>query len=69
MARRIDDDETAAVGLEIAPGDVDGDALLALGLEAIEQKTEVDPLAVDRAGMGGLHDGSTLVLGDAGRVP
>ena len=41
--------------LEIAPGDVDGDALLALGLEAVEQQAEIDLLAVDRAIMRGVH--------------
>ena len=48
-AQRIDDDEAAMRGLEIAPGDVDGDALLALGLEAVEQQAEIDFLAVLQA--------------------
>ena len=34
---RIDDDEAAMRGFEIAPGNVNGDALLALGLKAVEQ--------------------------------
>ena len=55
--------------LEIAPGDVDGDALLALGLEAVEQQAEIDLLAVDGAVMRGERDGRALILGDAGRVP
>ena len=46
VARRIDDDEAAIRRLEIAPGDVDGDALLALGLEPVEQQAEIDLLAV-----------------------
>ena len=37
-------------GLEIAPGDVDGDALLALGLKAVEQQAEIDLLAVEQRG-------------------
>ena len=42
MAGQVDDDEAAVGCLEIAPGNVDGDALLALGLKPIEQKTEID---------------------------
>ena len=34
-----------AAGREIAVGDVDGDALLALGLEAVDQQREIDVLA------------------------
>ena len=44
MPRRIGDDEMAARCREITIGDVDGDALLALGLEAIEQQREIDIL-------------------------
>jgi hypothetical protein len=35
VARRVSDDEFAAIGGEEAIGDVDGDALLALGGEAV----------------------------------
>ena len=45
MARRVGDDERALVGGEIAIGDIDRDALLALGLEAVDQQREVDFLA------------------------
>ena len=69
MARGIDDDETALRGLEIAPGDIDGDALLALGLEPVEQQAEIDLLAVDGAIMRGMQHGGRLILGDAGAVP
>ncbi len=69
MPRGIDDDEAAALSLEIAPGDVDGDALLALGNEAVEQETEVDALAVDRAIVGGVQNGGALIVGDAGGIP
>ena len=41
VAGAVDDDEAARRGVEIAPGDVDGDALLALGDEAVEQQAEV----------------------------
>ena len=69
VTRRIDDDETPVAGLEIAPGDVDGDALLALGLEPVEQKAEIDLLAVDDAIVRGERDRGALVLGDAGGIP
>ncbi len=42
MARRIGDDELPPRGREIAIGDVDGDALLALGLKPVDQKREVE---------------------------
>ena len=40
VAGAVDDDEAARRGVEVAPGDVDGDALLALGDEAVEQQAE-----------------------------
>ena len=69
VARGIDDDEAPVRRLEIAPGDVDGDALLALGLEPVEQQAEIDLLAIDGAVMRGERDGGALVLGDAGGIP
>ena len=42
VAGRVGDDERALLGGEIAIGDVDGDALLALGLEPVDQQREVD---------------------------
>ena len=45
MAGRVGDDELALVGGEEAVGDVDGDALLALGLEAVDQQREIDVVA------------------------
>ncbi len=47
--RRVGDDELALVGGEVAVGNVDGDALLALGGEAVDQEREVDvlPLRAD----------------------
>ncbi len=41
VAGAVDDDEAARRGVEVAPGDVDGDALLALGDEAVEQQAEI----------------------------
>ena len=45
MTGRVGDDEAPGRGREIAIGDIDGDALLALGGEAIEQQREVEPRA------------------------
>ena len=42
VAGRVGDDEAAPVGGEIAVGDVDGDALLALGDEAVDEEREID---------------------------
>jgi hypothetical protein len=39
---RVGHDESAPRRGKIAIGDVDGDALLALGLQAIEQQGEID---------------------------
>jgi hypothetical protein len=46
VARRVGDNEATPWGREIAVGDVDGDALLALGAEAVEQKRIVDVLSL-----------------------
>ncbi len=45
MARRVGDDELALAGREEAVGDVDGDALLALGLQAVDQQRHVERFA------------------------
>ena len=64
MAGRVGDDELALVGGEEAVGDVDGDALLALGGQAVDQQGEVDlaALGADLLGVG-LQRGQ-LVLED-----
>ena len=41
MSRRVGDDELALFGGKEAVGDIDGDALFALGLETIEQQREI----------------------------
>jgi len=46
VPRRVGDDVLARVGGEEAIGDVDGDALLALGREAVEQEGEVEVVAL-----------------------
>jgi hypothetical protein len=45
VARRVGDDEAPAGGGERAVGDVDGDALLALGAQAVREQREVRPVA------------------------
>lgn len=42
MAGGVGDDELALGGGEIAVGDIDGDALLTLGLQAVDQQRQVD---------------------------
>ena len=42
VAGRVGDDERALVGGEETIGDIDGDALLALGLETVHEEGEVD---------------------------
>ena len=46
VAGRVGDDERAPGGREIAIGDVDGDALLALGGEAVDQQREIEIVAL-----------------------
>src|SRR5207253_245817 len=46
MSGRIGEDELPPPGLEVAIGNVDGDALLALGLEAVREEREVDGVSV-----------------------
>ena len=64
MARGVGDNELALVGGEEPVGDIDGDALLALGGEAVHQQREVD-LAALRADLPGVRlQGRQLVLED-----
>ena len=46
MTRRIGDDEAALGRGEKAVGDIDGDALLAFGLQAVDQQRKIQPLAL-----------------------
>ena len=65
MAGRVGDDELALVGGEIAIGDVDRDALLALGLQAVGEQREIDLAGAGRADLGRvLLDGRELILVD-----
>ena len=64
VARRVGDDELALVGREEPVGDVDGDALLALGREAVDQQREVDALVADVAVLALLLEAGELVVED-----
>jgi len=46
VARRVGDDELALLGREEAVGDVDRDALLALGREAVDEQREIEIVAL-----------------------
>jgi len=46
VPRRVGDDELSAFAREEAIGDVDGDALLALGRQAVDEQSEIDLLAL-----------------------
>ena len=46
VARRVGDDELALLAREEAVGDVDRDALLALGREPVDEQGEIDLLAL-----------------------
>ena len=60
MARRIGDDKFAPWRREIAIGDVDGNLLLALGLQAVDEESEVElaspaPAGTARIVLGAAH--------------
>ena len=50
VARRVGDDEFPPRRREIAIGDVDGDLLLALGLQPVDQQREIERRRLARAG-------------------
>jgi hypothetical protein len=62
VAGRVGDDELAPRRVEVAVGDVDRDALLALGAQAVRQQGEVDVAVAAPAR--GLLDVLELVLED-----
>ncbi len=69
VARAVGDDVLALLGVEIAVGDVDRDALLALGLQAVDEQREVDLLVAGRAPLAAVAgDRRELVLEDLLRV-
>ena len=55
---RVGDDELAPLGREVAVRDVDRDALLALGLEAVGEEREVDLRARPGAARRAAHRGA-----------
>jgi hypothetical protein len=65
VAGRVGDDELALVGGEEAVGDVDRDALLALGREAVDEEREVDVAALRAPALGVGLDRGELVLEQA----
>ncbi len=66
VAGAVDDDEAAMRGVEVAPGDVDGDALLALGDEAVHEQAEIRIAAVDALAA---LDGGALIIEEISRIP
>ena len=71
VAGRVGDDELALVGREITVGDIDGDALLALGLEAVGQEREIHLSGhAGRAELGAiaLHGGKLILVDHLGIV-
>jgi hypothetical protein len=59
VPRRVGDDVLARAGGEVAVGDVDGDALFALGLQAVGEQRQVD--GVHAALLRGALDGRQRV--------
>ena len=68
MARCVGDDEFALVSGEKAISDVDGDALLALGLQPVDQQREVDILAGGAEFLGILFQGGQSVFEQQFRI-
>ena len=66
VARGVGDDELAPRGREVPVGDVDRDALLALGAQAVGEQRQVHVAVA--APLGGLRDVLELVLEDRLRV-
>ena len=68
VARAIGDDELAARRLEVAIGHVDGDALLALGLQAVDQQGEIGHFARGAPAAAVVGHGRELVVEHLARV-
>jgi len=68
VAGAVGDDEAAPRGREVAPGHVDRDALLALGLEAIDHKRKVEASAGGAVRAAVALERGEVVLMDAARV-
>ncbi len=68
MPGAVDNDEAARIGVEIAPGDVDSDALLALGDETVDEQAEIRVCAA-RGGAPRLLQRLALVVIEIGGIP
>jgi len=68
MAGRIGDDELALGAGEEAVGDVDGDALLALGGKAVDEEGEVDRFALRAVALAIAFERFELVVENLARV-
>jgi hypothetical protein len=68
VPRRVGDDELALVARKIAVSDVDRDALLALGAEAVDQQREVDRLALGAVPLAVALQRGELVVEDLPRL-
>ena len=66
VAGAVDDDEAAGFGVEVPPGDIDGNALLAFGDKAVHQEREVGMAAIDLAAA---FERGALVVEEVGGVP
>ena len=62
VARCVGDDELPTVGGEEPVGHIDGDALLALGLQAVEQEREVEVVALGADPLGVGLEGGEMIL-------
>ena len=69
VARGVGDDERALRGLEEAVGDVDRDALLALGAQAVGDRGEVGAVAVARAASSASRWSSSISFASSSRRP
>jgi hypothetical protein len=69
VARGVGHDELAPAGGEEAVGDVDRDALLALGRQAVQQQREVEVAVVGAAGARVALQRRQLILEDQLRLP
>ena len=68
VAGRVGDDELALFRREEAVGDIDGDALLALGGEAVDEQRKVDVLALRADSLAVALESRELILEDHLRV-
>ena len=68
MARCVGDDERALRGVEISVGNVDRDALLALGFKAVNEEREIDVVTGRAMPRGILDQARQLILEDKLRI-